>query len=87
MNHKSEIVARGFDLASCQRCHGQDFSGKATEAQPAFIEGLVGVVWAPGGKPRVALRMSISDGRILAIDAVADPDALDSLDLVLLPSS
>lgn len=27
MNHTSEIVARGYDLATCQRCHGQDFSG------------------------------------------------------------
>lgn len=28
--HGKELEQRGFDFATCQRCHGEDFAGKAT---------------------------------------------------------
>jgi RNA polymerase sigma-70 factor (ECF subfamily) len=60
------------------------FSGKARAARPALIDGAVGAVWAPGGKPRVVLDMTISDGKIVAITAIADPDRLRELDPAIL---
>jgi RNA polymerase sigma-70 factor (ECF subfamily) len=49
------------------------FSGRARFAQPALVNGAVGAVWAPGGRPRVAFGFTITRGKILAIDLVADP--------------
>ena len=60
------------------------FSGRARAAQPAIVNGAVGLVWAPHGEPRVAFGFTIVDGKIVAIDLVADPGRLGELDLVML---
>jgi RNA polymerase sigma factor (sigma-70 family) len=52
------------------------FSGRASAAQPAFIDGEPGAVWMHEGELRVAFRFTIADGRITAIDLVADPAAI-----------
>jgi RNA polymerase sigma-70 factor (ECF subfamily) len=55
------------------------FSGQARAARPALVDGAVGAVWAPGGTPRVVLAMTIADGRIVAIEAIADPSRMGEL--------
>jgi RNA polymerase sigma-70 factor (ECF subfamily) len=60
------------------------FRGQAQAARPALVNGAVGAVWAPGGKPRVVLDITFADGRIVAITTIADPGRLDELDLQLL---
>jgi RNA polymerase sigma-70 factor (ECF subfamily) len=55
------------------------FSGQARAARPALVDGAVGAVWAPGGTPRVVLAMTIADGRIVAIEAIADLSRLSKL--------
>jgi RNA polymerase sigma-70 factor (ECF subfamily) len=60
------------------------FAGRARAAQPALVDGLIGLAWAPGGRPRVVLDFAIEDGRIVAIDLVADPTHLGELELELL---
>jgi hypothetical protein len=60
------------------------FSGRALAARPALIDGVVGVVWAVGGRPQVVWDLTISDGRIVHIDMLAAPDSLDDLDLTIL---
>jgi RNA polymerase sigma factor (sigma-70 family) len=50
----------------------------------ALINGKVGVVLAPRGRLRMAMEFEIRDARIVAIDVVADPDRLRSLDVALL---
>jgi RNA polymerase sigma factor (sigma-70 family) len=52
------------------------FSGRARAARPALVDGAPGAVWAPGGRPRVAFAFTVADGRILAIDLLADPEHL-----------
>jgi RNA polymerase sigma factor (sigma-70 family) len=52
------------------------FSGRAQTARPALVDGAPGAVWAPGGRPRVAFGFTVADGRILAIDLLADPERL-----------
>jgi RNA polymerase sigma-70 factor (ECF subfamily) len=59
------------------------FSGRARAAQPALVNGSAGLVWAPGGRPRVVFGFTITRGKIVAIDMVADPERLAELDLVL----
>lgn len=60
------------------------FSGRARAAQPAIVNGAVGLVWATGGRPRVVFGFTITRGKIVAIDLVADPERLRQLDLTVL---
>ena len=56
----------------------------ARAAVPALIDGAVGLVWAPGGRPRVAFAFTLRGDKVVAIDLVADPERLGRLDLVIL---
>jgi Sigma-70, region 4 len=60
------------------------FSGRARAAQPALVNGAVGLVWAPGGRPRVAFNFTIRRGKIVEIDLLADPERLRQLDVAVL---
>jgi hypothetical protein len=60
------------------------FSGRARAAQPALVNGAAGAVWAPGGRPRVVFGFTITRGKIVAIDVLADPERLRQLDLAVL---
>ena len=60
------------------------FSGRARAAQPALLNGAVGAVWAPRGRPRVVFGFTIKRGKIVEIELVADPARLRQLDLALL---
>ncbi|MFL5590068.1 MAG: sigma-70 family RNA polymerase sigma factor [Ktedonobacteraceae bacterium] len=62
----------------------RQFSGRAREAQPALVNGAVGLVWAPGGRPRVVFGFTITRGKIIAIELVADPERLRQLDVAVL---
>jgi RNA polymerase sigma-70 factor (ECF subfamily) len=60
------------------------FSGRALEAQPALIDGAVGIVWVVDGRTKVAWDFTIVDDKIAHIAMLAEPDALDDLDLMVL---
>ncbi len=60
------------------------FAGRARFAQPALVDGAVGLVWAPGGQPRVVFGLTIEDGKILEIELLADAEHLGQRDLTLL---
>ena len=60
------------------------FSGRARAAQLALVNGAVGVVVAPGGQPRVVFGFTITRGKIVEIDVIADPERLRQLDLAVL---
>ncbi len=62
----------------------RQFSGRARFAQPALVDGAVGAVWAPGGRPRVVFGFTITRGKIVAIDILADPERLHHLNLAVL---
>jgi len=58
--------------------------GGARAAQPALVNGAVGVVVAPRGRLMMVLGFTIAGGRIVAIDAISDPERLRQLDLAVL---
>ena len=60
------------------------FSGRALGAQPALVDGGVGIVWAVRGRPKVVFDFMIEDGRVVHIDILAADDTLDGLDLTVL---
>lgn len=62
----------------------QTFSGRARGAKPALIDGEAGLVWAPGGQPRVVFALHIDGDVITRIDMIADPGRLAGLELVIL---
>jgi RNA polymerase sigma-70 factor (ECF subfamily) len=49
-----------------------------------LVNGLPGAVaWAPDGSPFAVVAMTVKGGRIVVIDALADPDRLSRLDLTV----
>jgi RNA polymerase sigma-70 factor (ECF subfamily) len=60
------------------------FSGRAKAAQPAFVNGAPGLVWAQGGIPRVVFTFTFAHGKIVEITMLADPTSLDELDVTIL---
>jgi len=62
----------------------ETFSGRARVAEPALLDGEVGAVWAPRGRPRVVFSFTITQGRIVEIELVADPERLRRLAPVVL---
>jgi RNA polymerase sigma factor (sigma-70 family) len=52
--------------------------------RPALVNGAAGVVVAPHGRPFSVMGFTVTDGRIVAIDAIADPTRLSELDLAVL---
>ena len=53
-------------------------------AQPALINGSVGVIFAPRGKLARALTFTFANGRITRIEAIGDPSGLRELDIAVL---
>ena len=60
------------------------FSQAAQSMQPAVVDGPLGLVWAPGGRPSRVLRFVFGSGKIGGIDIIADPTHLSNLDLTIL---
>jgi RNA polymerase sigma-70 factor (ECF subfamily) len=60
------------------------FSGKAQAARPAWIDGALGVAVVPGDKLLLVLRIEIAAGRIVSVEAVADSERLEGLDVELI---
>jgi RNA polymerase sigma-70 factor (ECF subfamily) len=48
------------------------FKGRAKAANLAVVDGMAGLVWSHGGQPRVVFTFTVRDGRIAAIDLIAD---------------
>lgn len=60
------------------------FSGRAGAARPALVAGAVGAAWAPGGRPRAVFSFLVRDGRIVAIDVIADQKRIRQLGVTVL---
>jgi RNA polymerase sigma-70 factor (ECF subfamily) len=59
------------------------FKGRAQAASVALLDGELGVAVVPAGDLLLVLRVEVRDGRIVAIDAVADRAVLDGVDVVV----
>jgi RNA polymerase sigma-70 factor (ECF subfamily) len=64
----------------------ETFSGRARVARPALVNGSAGAVWSQGGKPRVVFAFTITAGKVVGIELIADPERLSQLDLVVTSS-
>lgn len=57
------------------------FRGRAKIAQLALLDGDTGLVFAPGGQPRMLVDFVIENGRIVEISMIADADRIASREL------
>jgi RNA polymerase sigma-70 factor (ECF subfamily) len=57
------------------------YMGRAQTARSALLDGVVGAIVAPRGQLLLVLDFTIADGKIVGIDAVADPERLRAIDL------
>jgi RNA polymerase sigma factor (sigma-70 family) len=62
----------------------KQFSGRAQGAQPALVNGSVGIVVARHGQLFLVLNLTVTRGKIVEINVVADPARLRQLDLAVL---
>jgi RNA polymerase sigma-70 factor (ECF subfamily) len=53
-------------------------------ARPALVNGAAGIVAAPDGRPVSVLGFTVTRGKIVEIDILADPERLRRLDLTVL---
>jgi RNA polymerase sigma-70 factor (ECF subfamily) len=59
----------------------ETFKGRAQAARTALIDGAPGIAVAPRGRLLLVLALTMADDKIVAIEAIADPKRLQSLDL------
>jgi len=61
------------------------FSRLAGDVQPVLVNGAAGIIsWLPGGRPFSVLGFTVTRGKIVEIDVLADPARLRQLDLGVL---
>jgi RNA polymerase sigma-70 factor (ECF subfamily) len=60
------------------------FAQLAAFARPALVNGVVGFVVAPRGRPVAVAGFTVAGGKIVEIDLLADPARLHELDLTVL---
>ena len=60
------------------------FSANARFAEPALVDGTVGIVVAPNGRLALVLRFGVAGDKITEIDIEADPNRLAGLSLAVL---
>jgi RNA polymerase sigma-70 factor (ECF subfamily) len=63
----------------------RQLAGRTRFARPVLVNGAMGLVVAPRGRLALLLRLTIRDGKIVAIDGIADPVHLHQLRLAVLP--
>jgi RNA polymerase sigma-70 factor (ECF subfamily) len=61
-----------------------NFAQPAAMVRPALVNGAAGVVVVRDGRPLSVMGFTVTDGKIVAIDALADPERLNQLDLSVL---
>ncbi|MCA9877500.1 MAG: sigma-70 family RNA polymerase sigma factor [Thermomicrobiales bacterium] len=85
-----DVVFRTATPAGPQAVHGAEavaplaMRGRAVAARPLLVNGAVGVVVAPRGRLLMILDFTIRDGRVVAIEAVAEPRQVATLELAVL---
>ncbi len=77
----ASVVIRGADAVARQALM---FAGPSRQAQAVLVNGAVGVLVTIDGQPVSVMGFTVAEGKIIAIDALADPERLSQLDLAIL---
>jgi ketosteroid isomerase-like protein len=79
----ASVVVRGAAAVASQALM---FRRLHPYVRPALVNGTAGVVVTPRGRPLSVMAFTVRQGRIVEIDALADPERLRLLDLTILGS-
>jgi RNA polymerase sigma factor (sigma-70 family) len=79
----ASVVVRGAAAVASQALM---FRRLHPYVRPALVNGTAGVVVTPHGRPLSVMAFTVRQGRIVEIDALADPERLRLLDLTILGS-
>jgi ketosteroid isomerase-like protein len=77
----ASVVVRGAEAVASR---AMSFARLSPYVRAALVNGAAGVVVAPEGRPFSVMGFTVRDGRVVAIDALADPERLAALDLTVL---
>ena len=77
-------AAREVRGAAAVAGRASTFAARHAFARTALVNGTVGFVVAPLGRPQVAFAFTIADGSIAGIDVVTDPRRLRELDVAVI---
>jgi RNA polymerase sigma-70 factor (ECF subfamily) len=77
----ASVVIRGAAAVAEQAL---TFARLSPYVRPALVNGAAGVVVAPRGRPFSVMGFTVVRGKIVEIDALADPERLRQLDLAVL---
>ncbi len=83
---RADATAVGFGAqpeVSGARAVAETFAGRARTARAALVDGVVQAVWMVADRPRVVFAFTVADGRVRAIDLLADPAVLHGLAVVV----
>jgi RNA polymerase sigma factor (sigma-70 family) len=84
---KTRPGATGVAIGAAAVAQGaKSFAGLAAATKPVLVNGMPGVLVAPGGRPYAVGSFVVRDGRIAEIYFLADPERLARLDLPALDS-
>jgi RNA polymerase sigma-70 factor (ECF subfamily) len=75
------VILRGASVVAAQAL---TFARLSPYVRPALINGAARVVVAPDGVPVSVMAFTVTDGKIVAINALTDPARLRQLDLSVL---
>jgi RNA polymerase sigma factor (sigma-70 family) len=83
---EASVRARQNMPALAREIRGRDavaniFRGRARAAQLALVDGDTGLVFAPGGQPRMVVDFVLEDGRIVEISMMAGAECIAARDL------
>jgi RNA polymerase sigma factor (sigma-70 family) len=77
----ASMVVRGAEAVAARAFH---YARLSPFVRPALVNGAAGVVVAPHGRPFSVMGFAVAGGKIVEIDAIADPERLERLDLAIL---
>ncbi|MFF8603313.1 RNA polymerase subunit sigma-70 [Streptomyces sp. NPDC015232] len=78
----AEAVRAGAAPAHGAPAVAHRVAGRVREARAALVNGAAGLLWTtPEGAPKAVLRFTVLEGRITAVDALADASHLSRLTL------
>jgi RNA polymerase sigma factor (sigma-70 family) len=77
----ASVVVHGAENVAAQAL---TFARLSPFVRPALVNGVAGVIVAPHGRPLSVMGFTVRRGKIVAIDALADPERLRRLDLAFL---
>jgi RNA polymerase sigma-70 factor, ECF subfamily len=79
---EASVMLRGADAVAAQTA---TYSSLYPFVRPALVNGASGAVVAPHGRVYSVMAFTVTNGKIVRIDALLDPDRLERLDLSIPP--